>query len=88
MLAKAKAARSSPRESPGASDARPSPASPAVAATQARVKPTTQRLRRPVASDAAPTHGAARSTTTEERLIAIDSAVLLAPRSATIQTAK
>ena len=43
-----------------------------VAATHIRVSPTTHGLRRPVASETAPTHGAASRTAAEERLVAIE----------------
>ena len=37
---------------------------------QTSVKPTTQGRRRPEASETAPTHGARKSTASEERLVA------------------
>ena len=43
-----------------------------VAATQARVHPTTQVLWRPEASETAPTQGARNSTATDERLVATE----------------
>ena len=54
---------------------RPRPASgesPRVAPTQTSVRPTTQGFRRRDASDTAPIQGASRSTTADERLVAIE----------------
>ena len=59
-----------------------------VAPAQTSVKPTTHGLRRRDASETAPIQGARRSTATEERLVATEYAVLVAPRSVTSQTAK